>query len=971
MTTTGDESPSEPGAISGWRSLGRRLGMEVRAGEGPPAALLFLSFFLLASFQYAGKSIRQATFVDALGADRLPWVYLLTALLSYPLLRVYGRLTDRFPHRRVLAATWALVGVGMVAFWWLFADRQPWVPIAFYLFLSIAFVLMVSQFWFEAGQVLDPRQAKRLFGLIGAGGLLGGVAGGQAARLTSAFTGTRHALLVAAAMVAAAALAQLALARAAPPTPVPVSTGRRIESSRDGFDLVRRSRHLRLIAVLMLLGVTVGQIIDLQFSWAVEQATTELDQRTRYFGNLYSGIGLAAFVFQILFTSRIQRALGMGATMRVLPATMFTGSAALLVAGVALPAAVPPVALALKVGENGLRHSLEQATRELLFLPVPARIRVKAKAFIDVFVQRFAKGVAALLLLPVTFGFWTPVEVGWGVLALTLVWLVTTLPVQREYLRSFRAGLAQRRVESVLPIRISDSTTLELLVQSLGSPDPRQVLNSLEVLAAHGRGNLVMPLLLHHDDGLVRRRTLEILATSGRRDAAPLVERRLNDPEPENRALAIRVLAKLSGREAVELMRPRLRDADPGVRAAAVAFLLSHAEGAVRQAAARVFAELHGDADPAVRIEAARALSSIPEPDLRAELMRLLYDPDPGVAREAIRAVRFRTDCDTGVPVYLPTLVSLLRDRRLKHHAREALVACGEAAIPALLHFMTDPAENIWVRRALPKAIAAIGTRQVPEAMLGSLAATDDAFLRRKLIEALRSVAGSWSESQLALMAEQARLEVRGYLTALRDLAALGVGTRARLEGPRIRWTDGDRDPSLLEQLLIESLEDHLRNLFGLLALRGSTEHLWAAYRSLHSGRKPARSHALEYLDNALDPSWRKDVFLAIDDVPMEEKLELARSSYGIERRSGVAVLAHLLAPAEIANERTHDLAAAAVYTVYCDRIQALYALVDRLAGHAESPFVRETAAWAAARLTPAAGSGRGEPRHRRASADG
>ncbi len=967
---TGDGSASDPEARSGRRTLGRILGIEVRAGEGPPAALLFLSFFLLAGFQYAGKSIRQATFVDALGADRLPWVYLLTALASYPLLRIYGRFTDRFPHRSVLAATWTMVAVVMVAFWWLFGRQELWVPIAFYLFLSITFVLMVSQYWFEAGQIFDPRQAKRLFGLIGAGGLLGGVAGGQAVRLTSAFTGTRHALLVAAAMVAAAALAQVLLARRHPPVAVPAEIERKIESSRDGFDLVRRSRHLRLIALLMLLGVTVGQVVDLQFSWAVEQATTGLDQRSIYFGNLYSAIGLAAFVFQILFTSRIQRALGMGATMGVLPATMFTGSAALLVAGVALPAAVPPVALTLKVGENGLRHSLEQATRELLFLPVAARIRVKAKAFIDVFVQRVAKGVAALLLLPVTFGVFTPIEAGWGVLVLTLIWLATTLPVQREYLRAFRAGLAKRRVEAILPIRISDSTTLELLVQSLSSPDSQQVLNSLDVLAAHGRGNLVMPLLLQHDDGEVRRRTLEILADSGRVDAAPLVEQRLSDPEPANRALAIRALAQLSGREAIELMEPRLRDADPGVRAAAVAFLLGHAKGPARQAAAAAFADLHGDADPAVRIEAARALVGVPEPGYRAELMRLLYDPDPGVAREAIRSVRSRAEATPGVPVYLPTLVSLLRNRRLKHHAREALVACGPPAIPALLHFMTDPAEDLWVRRALPKAIAAIGTARAPEGLLASLTRTDDAFLRRKLIEALRAAPTTWSGEQLALLAEQARLEIRGHLTALRDLAALGIGEHARLEGPRIRWTDEDSDPSLLEQLLIESLEDHLLNLFGLLALRGSTEHLWAAYRSLHSSRKPARSHALEYLDNALDPIWRKDVFLAIDEVELEEKLALARTRYGIERRSTVAVLAHLLAPAEVSNERTHDLAAAAVYAVYCERIDALYPLVDRLAASAQNAFVRETAAWAAGRIAARSGGDSGERRLKEASAD-
>ncbi len=60
--------------------------------------------------------------------------------------------------------------------------------------------------------------------------------------------------------------------------------------------------------------------------------------------------------------------------------------------------------IVLKVGESGLRYSLDQATRELLFLPVPAKARLKAKAYIDVFIQRGAKGLAAILLLPITFG---------------------------------------------------------------------------------------------------------------------------------------------------------------------------------------------------------------------------------------------------------------------------------------------------------------------------------------------------------------------------------------------------------------------------------------------------------------------------------------------------------------------------------------------------------------------------------------
>ena len=77
----------------------------------------------------------------------------------------------------------------------------------------------------------------------------------------------------------------------------------------------------------------------------------------------------------------------------------------------------------LKIGENGLRYSLDQATRELLFFPVPSTPRLKAKAYIDVFVQRSGKAGAALLLIPVTFGILSPVQAGWISLVLIVLWL--------------------------------------------------------------------------------------------------------------------------------------------------------------------------------------------------------------------------------------------------------------------------------------------------------------------------------------------------------------------------------------------------------------------------------------------------------------------------------------------------------------------------------------------------------------------
>ena len=102
----------------------------------------------------------------------------------------------------------------------------------------------------------------------------------------------------------------------------------------------------------------------------------------------------------------------------------------------------------------------------------------------------------------------TALQASWISLVLIVVWLFIAAAASKEYVRSFRRSLRQRAVDTDLPINVADVTTLEILVQSLGSSDPRQVLHSLEILASHDRHHLVPPLLLHHDDAEVRLRTL-------------------------------------------------------------------------------------------------------------------------------------------------------------------------------------------------------------------------------------------------------------------------------------------------------------------------------------------------------------------------------------------------------------------------------------------------------------------------------
>jgi len=577
---------------------------------------------------------------------------------------------------------------------------------------------------------------------------------------------------------------------------------------------------------------------------------------------------------------------------------------------------------------------------------------VRGKALIDVFVQRGAKGLAALLLLPVTFGVLTAVEAGWITLVLVAIWLVVIAVTAREYVAAFRSGLKGRTVDVAIPVDLSDMTTLELLLESLGSSDTRQVLHSLDILAANDRGHLVPPLLLYHDEPEVRHRTLKVMAATERHESSYLVERTLGDGDPDVRAEAIRVLAGMKGTNVAELMLPKLDEGDAGVRAAAVACLANLEEQELIERAERVLRELLTDADPAVRSEAAKAIGAVHEPRFQEYLIRLLYDPEREVVREAIAAIRRRVGRDGFNPLYVPSLIALLQKRRVRHEVRQALVAFGEQAVPALIHFMNEDDEPIWVRRALPKAVAAIGTPAALQALLSGLEHGKDAFQRRKLIESLVAA----KDPDGILRQESGRVqgqinrEARRYLGKLAAIEGLGLVEKGQVRGATVVW-DGEVEPTLLDRLIEERMADSLHNLFGLLAVLHDPKEIWPAYRSLMSAEGLERAHALEFLDNTLEGDVKRDVFAVIDDSLLPEKLAAASRRFGVGVKDKADTIRQYLDLTEIEEPEANSLIAAALYSIHLEAVRGLEGKIRILAEESTDSFVKETAIWVGGRI--------------------
>jgi AAA family ATP:ADP antiporter len=489
--------------------------VQIRPGEGRKVLLTFLYFFLIITAYYVIKPVSRSLVLGELGSRLVPYVDLVCAILMGPLVTLFATLVDRIPKPRLVSYSfWAVIGVLMV-FWRLLHWPVPWVAGVFYVWVAVFSVLVVTLFWLVANDLYRAREAKRLFGFIGSGGILGGIVGSSIAAVGAQIVGTDHLLLLSAGVLVCCwvVVQQLWMfapgrlreeispghgggapggarsateetpphcggdgearggpppARRGPPRPEEISPGHgggvarsateggppRPEghpahrpARRDTFladirgfaRLLTQSRYLLLLVAIVALNKIVATLVYYQLNPFIETTFPDQDAKTTFTGMFFGGMNIAAFMIQFFLTSWILRRLGMLVALLVLPVTVLTGAAGLLV----LP--VFWLAATTELFDGSLNYSLQQTTKEVLYLPIDRSIRYKVKPFIDMVVFRFGKGGAAILgivLLDVLHI--SPYFLSYVTVPLLITWLVVAVWLHRDYVSTIRTMLQAR-----------------------------------------------------------------------------------------------------------------------------------------------------------------------------------------------------------------------------------------------------------------------------------------------------------------------------------------------------------------------------------------------------------------------------------------------------------------------------------------------------------------------------------------------
>ena len=840
--------------------------LNIHSGDLGRGSLLCACLFLVISSYVIGKVAGAALFLSRFQAKQLAYADIASSVIVALVVAGYVLVARRVALQGLLIGSTIFFASNCTIFWALahYRPHLAWLFPVFYIWVKVFGVLAPTQIWTLANYVLTTREAKRVFGMVGGGAIAGWIFAGYFSKAIARTFGTESLLLgMALFLLICTGLivfiwrsGQVAVGGAHGLTEGPSESGpRNIFAS---MRLVFSSKYLRAIAAVICISSLVTTLTGWQFLALMQQFLVKKDAIAAFYGDFNFYAGIVSLFFQLLLTTRFLRRFGIGTALFMLPLTVWLGSAGLLIFGT-LSAVV-----ALKAGDQVQRYSLDKSTTELLYLPLPSRIKLQVKWFIDTVIWRLGDGLSGLVVLifATTLG-WPARQISWIALLFVSGWLVAVAVARRQYVATLKESIAQHRVDvEHASHSVLDRSTAELLATNLSASDPKEILYALSLFEVERQraAHPVIRSLLYHSSPEVRQKAITILFETGDHTVQPEIEALLRDPDLNVRTEALLYLTHHAHVDPLELMRDEGDFADFSVCSAVVAFLARPGKTQILEAAQQILTTMVGEPAPERqrhRMEAARLLGELPD-CFDPLLSNLLADPDPVVAREAIHSagkLRKRR--------LVPELLDGLAHHELRAEAAKALGEFGDSIVGALRDHLADTSLAIEVRREIPGIMVRIGTLAAAQVLMENLLESDTT-LRFRIISSLNKLQRLHPEieTDTQMLETVLAAEILGHYRSYQILDKLG--------------SVEEDDP--VARALTESMQQELERVFRVLGLLYPHLDVHSAHLGLQSKSVSVHDNALEFLDNVLKPQLREVLVPLLDSkVTVQERAHLAQ----------------------------------------------------------------------------------------------
>jgi ATP:ADP antiporter, AAA family len=405
----------------------------------------FVSFMLLLAAYYVLRPMRDAL-AATLGADSIKYLSSAVFFVMLLIVPIFGWLVARVPRPRLVPGLYGffVLNLGVFAFafgrYGITGSTGVWLARVFFVWVTVFNMFAVSVFWSRMAELWSEPQGRRYFGIVSAGGSLGGMIGPLLAHVLAANLAIAGLVWVSAALLTGALIGLSLFARPSaeisPVTPATVAMATvavTIEPAGSaalaGLWLIFRTPFLAGIALLVSLGSFLGMIVYIEMARLVALTLPSAVERTEYYSARDLWVNGISLLVQFFLLGQVTRRLGVGAAL-VMSGCVLLATFIMLGADPTLPV-LTAVSVILRCAEFGLA----KPARDMLYTVVPTAAKYQSKNVIDTALYRgsdMASGWIQSLIgrLGVGLAGW-----GWIAAAMTVVLTGVATLVGRAYRR--------------------------------------------------------------------------------------------------------------------------------------------------------------------------------------------------------------------------------------------------------------------------------------------------------------------------------------------------------------------------------------------------------------------------------------------------------------------------------------------------------------------------------------------------------
>jgi AAA family ATP:ADP antiporter len=376
----------------------RDKAVDVKPDELRALGLGFMFNFLVLGSYYVIRPIRD-DIGAAGGLENLAWMFTGTLVVMLIANALFASIVARMSRRRFIPIAYRFFIANLILFYFLMRSpaetQQLWVGRAFFVWVSVFNLFVITLFWTFMVDIFRTDQGKRLFALISVGGTLGAIAG---AKITELFVGSigHNLFFVTAVMLEAAAWcvyffpAKFKDSQATAAVRETETAERPVGGNLwSGITHVARSPYLLGICGFMFLYTITSTLVYFQQADITANQFTDRAARTAFFARIEVWVNVLTLLVQVFLTGRLLKWLGVGITLALLPLISMLGFIAMGLAPILALLAL------FQIVRRAGSYAVQRPAREVLFTVLPREDKYKAKSFIDTFVYRVGDQIGA------------------------------------------------------------------------------------------------------------------------------------------------------------------------------------------------------------------------------------------------------------------------------------------------------------------------------------------------------------------------------------------------------------------------------------------------------------------------------------------------------------------------------------------------------------------------------------------------